>query len=242
MELPQIIYYCWFGKQPLASKVKSYIQTWKDHFPTYEIIQIDETNFDITVCEYTKVAYEQQQYAFVSDYARIFYLQLTGGIYFDTDVEVKKSFQPLLNQYHTDILVAMEYFAMELTGISTAVILSKKNCSLWHDLLQFYQQLKFDRQHIHTINQLITSLLCQQTNFRYRNTTQTLLYQQNQIQIVKAHYLMLPHRHAFAIHHLDGSWTSNLPFFKKVRRICGLCLKKIVGRKVFEKIWSKNLK
>ena len=44
---------------------------------------------------YTKEAYEAKKYAFVSDYARFWILYNYGGYYFDTDVEIVKSFEDI---------------------------------------------------------------------------------------------------------------------------------------------------
>ena len=41
---------------------------------------------------YKKEAYQAKKYAFVSDYARFWIWYNYGGLYFDTDVEVIKSF------------------------------------------------------------------------------------------------------------------------------------------------------
>jgi hypothetical protein len=46
--------------------------------------------------EYTKNAYAAKKYAFVSDMARLFVLSQYGGIYFDTDVEVIRPFEDIL--------------------------------------------------------------------------------------------------------------------------------------------------
>ena len=47
--------------------------------------------------EYVKQAYEAGKFAFVSDFVRVNDLYNYGGIYLDTDVEVFKSFDDLLD-------------------------------------------------------------------------------------------------------------------------------------------------
>ena len=42
------------------------------------------------------MCYDQKRYAFLTDYLRLLIIQREGGIYFDTDVEVLRSFDPLL--------------------------------------------------------------------------------------------------------------------------------------------------
>ena len=89
--IPKVIHYCWFGRNPLPKDVKACIKSWKKHCPDYEIKRWDEDNFDINCHPFVKEAYEQKAWAFVSDYARLKVILDNGGIYFDTDVELLKS-------------------------------------------------------------------------------------------------------------------------------------------------------
>ncbi len=57
----------------------------------------NEESFDVSASRFTKEAYEKGYYAFVSDYVRIYALFNYGGLYFDTDYEVLKSFEELIN-------------------------------------------------------------------------------------------------------------------------------------------------
>ena len=86
--IPQIIHYCWFGGNPLPNSARKYIESWRKHFPGYEIKEWNEKNFDVNSIAYTRDAYKAGKYAFVSDYARFWILYHHGGVYFDTDVEV----------------------------------------------------------------------------------------------------------------------------------------------------------
>ena len=52
-------------------------------------------NFDIHINKYVEQAYDNKKWAFVSDYARLWALYNYGGIYFDTDVLVVKSFSDI---------------------------------------------------------------------------------------------------------------------------------------------------
>ena len=64
------------------------IDSWKKFFPDYEIREWNEDNFDVKIIPYTADAYKAGKYAFVSDYVRFWVLYNYGGVYFDTDVEV----------------------------------------------------------------------------------------------------------------------------------------------------------
>jgi len=54
--------------------------------------------FDVNIIPYTKQAYEAKKYAFVSDYARYWILYRYGGLYFDTDVEVIKPLDDIIEK------------------------------------------------------------------------------------------------------------------------------------------------
>ncbi len=95
--IPRKIHYCWFGKNEKSKLVKKCIASWEKNCLNYEIIEWNEDNFDINYNAYTKMCYEQKKYAFLSDYLRLLIIQKYGGIYLDTDVEVLKSFDDLLN-------------------------------------------------------------------------------------------------------------------------------------------------
>lgn len=60
------IHYCWFGGNKLPRKLKKYMKTWKKYLPDYEIVEWNESNFDVNFCEFVKDAYENKKWAFVS--------------------------------------------------------------------------------------------------------------------------------------------------------------------------------
>lgn len=95
--IPKKIHYCWFGRSEKSKKAKKCIESWKKYCPDYDIIEWNEDNFDIYQNEYTKICYTEKKYAFLSDYARLLVVYQNGGIYFDVDVEVVKSFDDLLD-------------------------------------------------------------------------------------------------------------------------------------------------
>lgn len=95
--IPKKIHYIWFGKGEKNERVKHCIESWKKYLPDYEIIEWNEDNFDINYNDFTKSAYENKKWAFVSDVARLWVLYNEGGIYMDTDVEVYKPLDEFLN-------------------------------------------------------------------------------------------------------------------------------------------------
>lgn len=86
--IPKTIHYCWFGRNPLPESAQKCIASWRKFLPDYDIKEWNEDNFDVNIIPYTQQAYEAGKYAFVSDYTRYWILYHYGGLYFDTDVEI----------------------------------------------------------------------------------------------------------------------------------------------------------
>ncbi len=96
--IPKVIHYCWFGHGELPELAVKCINSWKKYLPDYEIKRWDESNFDVNMIPYTAEAYALRKYAFVSDYARFWILYREGGLYFDTDVEVIKPLDDIVER------------------------------------------------------------------------------------------------------------------------------------------------
>ena len=96
--IPKKIQYCGFGGNPLPEFAKKCIESWRKFLPDYEIIEWNEQNYDVHKIPYISQAYNAKKFAFVSDYARFDILYEHGGLYFDTDVEVIKPFDELVEK------------------------------------------------------------------------------------------------------------------------------------------------
>lgn len=136
MSIPKIIHYCWFGGNEIPLKEKSCIQTWKVFFPDYQFKLWTEENFDYTSCAFSKQAYDNEKYAFVSDYARAKILYEYGGIYLDTDVKVLKEF-PVSES--SDGFMGFERRAF----LGTAILACAPKTDVMKELLLYYEQHNF---------------------------------------------------------------------------------------------------
>ncbi len=96
--IPKVIHYCWFGRNPLPESAVKCINSWRKFMPDYEIKEWNEDNFDVNAIPYTAEAYQMKKYAFVSDYARFWILYRYGGVYFDTDVELIKPIDDIVER------------------------------------------------------------------------------------------------------------------------------------------------
>lgn len=94
--IPKKIHYCWFGRGPKPKLADKCIRSWKKYCPDYEIIEWNEDNFDVSSYPYAKYCLENKKWAFLSDFVRLVVIYEHGGIYFDTDVELIKNIDHLL--------------------------------------------------------------------------------------------------------------------------------------------------
>ena len=120
----------------MEDNVLSCINSWQKHFPNYQVKVWNENNFDIKCCEYVKEAYQSKQYAFVSDYVRLYVLYHEGGLYLDTDYEVLKNFEDLLNE---ELVLSFE----KEGKIQTCMIYAKKNNQLIKKIMEYYHTTHF---------------------------------------------------------------------------------------------------
>ena len=148
-QIPKVIHYCWFGRNPLPPSVEACIQSWKQFCPDYEIIEWNEDNFDIGCCDYMREAYEAQKWAFVSDVARLLIVYRNGGIYLDTDVELIAPLEPIRAQNAF-------FFGIETnTGAKENTVLSCVNTGIGFGASPMHPVVKalmaaFDGQHFQT--------------------------------------------------------------------------------------------
>ncbi|MEE0930751.1 MAG: glycosyltransferase [Acutalibacteraceae bacterium] len=210
--IPEIIHYCWFGSNPKPKLAKKCIKTWKRYCPDYKIVEWNEDNFDISKCPlYVRQAYELKRWAFVTDYVRLKVVYENGGIYLDTDVEIKKSLD--------DLLQNKSYFGFEegryiATGLGFG---AEKGTMIVWEIMQQYENIPFLLE-----NGKIDDLSCPK-----RNTEIFLKYglkQDDSYQVLQDGTLILPTRclcplsyntgqrsdaeDTYSIHWFSASWLS----------------------------------
>ena len=133
--IPKIIHYCWFGRAPLPDKAKKCIDSWRKHCPDYTILEWNEDNFDIHQNGYTEMCCKEKKYAFLADYVRLQIIENEGGFYFDVDVELVRSLDPLCSEH---AFFAFETDSMIATGLGFG---AEKHHPLVHFMLEQYAPL-----------------------------------------------------------------------------------------------------
>ena len=135
--IPKTIHYCWFGGNALPEIALKCIESWRRYCPDYEIIEWNESNYDVNKHPYIKEAYDAKKWAFVSDFARLDIIYNNGGIYLDTDVEVIRLIDEMLNN---NCFLAAETTGFVNTGLGFGAV---KNSVIVKKLLDEYENAHF---------------------------------------------------------------------------------------------------
>ena len=147
--IPKVIHYCWFGKNELPEDAKRCIASWKKFCPDYEIIEWNETNYDVRKNKYMSDAYDEKKWAFVSDYARIDIIYNYGGIYLDTDVELLRPLDELLKDKmfcgweSRDSILDKNKIVYENSVAFGLGFGAEKNNNALKDMMKLYEKLNF---------------------------------------------------------------------------------------------------
>lgn len=247
LKIPKVIHYCWFGHKPLPQLAYKCIISWHKYFPDYEIKEWNEGNFDVNSIPYTKEAYEAGKYAFVSDYARFEILYRHGGIYFDTDVEVIKSFDDILKR---GPFMGCEYGAnlKEKESITVAPGLGlavNSGHSLYRELIDIYKKMYFKNSdgslNLKTVVEYTTKLLYFHGMKDIDELQQVVgiwIYPVDYfcpISVEDAKLRITPNTHS--IHHYSQSWQSPTRRIgrKIVLKLGGVRLKKWIKELLYKK-------
>lgn len=221
--IPKIIHYCWFGGKRIPQNLRKYIKLWKKYCPDYEIKEWNESNFDINSNEFIKEAYINKKWAFVTDYVRLYVIYNYGGIYLDTDVELIKNLDGLLNNKLFLGIQQNDSFAN--TGLGFG---AEKNNKYIKQMLDVYDNLKFDIENIINLACpiLVTGVL-QSYGYEIKNKTQVLC--DGSIVVYSSEYFdpiapgstkNLTSENTYSIHHYTSSWLSEKTRLK--RKLCDL--------------------
>ena len=126
--IPKIIHYCWFGKAEKSELIQKCMASWQEKLPDYQLMEWNEETFDIDNVPYVKQAYETKKWAFVADYVRLWAVKKYGGIYLDTDVEVIKTFDELLDR---EAFICFEHNASERYPLLEAAVIGSVKYGAW---------------------------------------------------------------------------------------------------------------
>lgn len=211
--IPKIIHYCWLSDDPFPELIQRCIDSWKRHLPDYEIMLWNFDRFPRGKSKWVDQAFDSHKYAFAADYIRLYALYNYGGIYLDSDVEVLKSFDDLLN---------LPYFIGQentLSGIEAATIGCEKGNLLIKDLLDSYEGRDFANKDGSFNTQPLPFIFrkCIEARYVYNNINgkRDFDINPNVINVFPIDWFSPKHwstkelnvsNNTYSIHHFAGSW------------------------------------
>ena len=193
--IPKKIHYCWFGGQPKTELATHCIESWKKIHPDFEIVEWNDENSPLEDNNYVKEAYEQKKWAFVSDYVRSKVMLEHGGIYMDTDMELKLSLDAFLNEE--------AICGFEVKGVPySAFWMAEPQHQLSKDFVDYYQRQDGFVERINT--DIFSEMLEKEYGAdRYSDTIQKL---KHGVTLYPSVYFSQDLQKNYVSHHFSGSW------------------------------------
>lgn len=236
--IPHVIHYCWFGYSKKPRLIKKCIKSWREKLPDWEIVEWNENNYDVNKNRFVSEAYKQKKWAFVVDFARFDILNLYGGVFLDTDVELLRPIPEELLQYE-----AFTGFETESTVNPGLIYASEKEQPMLNEIIKIYENKKFGTRidgRIENIVDIVTGLL-KEKGLKENNTFQMI----NNVAIFpKEIFCCFDHevqafeitKDTISIHHYFASWS---PWYRKLYFRCIKYAAFILGKKRYLKIKAK---
>ena len=199
--IPSIIHYCWLSEDPIPADMQRYVDGWKRLLPDYEFIKWDLERFQKESSPWVSEAVDQKEYAFASDYIRIFALYHFGGIYLDMDMELLKSFDDLLDRPYM-----FAYEREDMPWIEAGCFGAAKQNPFLKACLDYYENRHFVRE-----DGILDTLPLSRVMGEILEQTKM------NIEIFPWQYFTAksyetgceyPNENTYAIHHFAGSWKS----------------------------------
>ena len=231
--IPKKIHYCWFGHGKKSKLVDKCIRSWKKYCPEYEIIEWNEDNYDVSSAPlFVKQALEAKQWAFAADYIRYQVVYEQGGIYFDTDVEVLRNPDFLLEN---KAFFGVQYNDYVASGLGFG---AQKGTPILLELMKNYEEIPFilpDGQFDRLSCVRRDTPVFEEHGFRMDGTRQVL---DGDVQVYPAEYFCPCKRYekkpvitenTVTFHWFAGSWLTGKERFRNKT-------KKMLGAERFEKL------
>ena len=174
--IPKTIHYCWFSGDKKPKTIQTCIDSWKKIMPDYAIKCWDDRSFDFDSVPFVRDAINAKKYAFAADYIRLYALYTEGGIYMDSDVLVKKAFDPFLsNEFFsgTEAFLINDdvHYRME-----AAIMGAQKGHPFIKKCMSFYKENNFDLERLSKdfVMPAVISKYAEEYGYKYENRQQQL--------------------------------------------------------------------
>lgn len=213
--IPKIIHYCWLSDDPFPDSIQKCIDSWKKNLIDYEFMLWNYKRFPKGKSIWVDQAFDNHKYAFAADYIRLYALYNYGGIYLDSDVEVLRPFDELLD---------LPYFiGQEKTpfGIEAATIGFPPRSQFIKDVLNRYENRHFVKSDgsfdEEPLPRIIRRYIASRYNYNVISNISNFVYTSDTINVFTPEYFSPKHyaskvmevtHQTFSIHHYAGSWVT----------------------------------
>ncbi len=224
--IPKVIHYCWFGDNPMGELENRCLASWKKFFPDYKIRKWGNEDLERLDNRYLKEAIAAKKWAFVSDYVRLYALYEEGGIYFDTDEEVRRPLDEFMDH---DFFIGSQRCG-SCRNISPALIGTLPQSEIVKNLLAVYDDevfVKPDGTYNLTTNPVYFARVMKEkyglddvfvTEGRLKITDNAYIY--------PYFYFCTDNKDAYAVHHYSGSWKPDWKVEDKMKLPFGFVVRK----------------
>lgn len=229
------IYYVWVGNGEKPNIFYKCLKSWKNNLKNYEIIEINEKNFDMEYHlknnKFFKECYDRKLWAYVSDYMRVHFMYENSGIYVDIDMEIIKDITPLING-KTEFFIGYE----DEKHISVGIFGCKKNSEILKDIIKFYEKDIWEKS-LWTIPKIFTYIFEKKYNLTEKrenelNDGKILIYPKQYFYpfgIKEKYSDSCLKENTYGIHWWNDSWTSlKARLFLESKHLTGI--KKIIKK------------
>lgn len=168
--------------------------SWIHYCPDFEIVEWNDVNFSEYRNAFFDEAIRQRKYAFASDFARAYVLNKFGGIYLDTDVELRK---PL-----SDFLRHSAFTGFERVGYPfTAIWGSEAGHPLTDIVCKYYDDAPFSTTpNTEIVSRIIVS------EFSIDPRQDRFQMGKQGLAVYPSSRLCIDLDESTAVHHFAGSW------------------------------------
>ena len=225
--IPAKMHYIWFGGEARPASMERTIDGWRRLMPGFEVVEWDESNFDVGQHPWLKRMYDERRYAFASDYARLRILLDHGGVYLDTDVVMKKSIAPFFRER---CFWSFEYDSF----LSTCIIGSVPGHPLIADMIRMYDTLEDPVVN----NTLVTQYFLDHFPEMHLNNREQVVA--GDVRIFPKENFVIPSwdsRRNFSVHKANNHWKEG----KRKSSTVGRLVRGVVGEVLFYKLLNIHM-
>ena len=210
MPIPKIVHTCWFGEGKRSKHLEECLATQRKLLPDYEFMEWNDSTTDFTEYPFMIAAREGRHYAHLSDMVRLLALHRHGGLYFDNDVKIFRSFDPLLK---AEFLCGYIWDCM----LGTAVLGSSPGNPIVASLIEPYvtasDRIDFNLPNNHILTRLFIDEV---DGFKLDGRE----WQRDGIHVLDRFAFEQPSlglRRNYSVHYAAASWRSQSPLTRRVK-------------------------